>query len=218
MVYNIEDLFYNKIINTFKTRDSSDRWILFNSVGGFRYKDKLPDDFSVLDHDVARQIKRMVIDGTLRNEDLYIDSFAPEILAQLSFNDPEFIKALPDHVFGTNKLCHPLVGKNLDTVIVEDREKKISFKESFLSRLEGVFEEKAQSLVLQYEEFEKLCNDTKDFIALVNERFDVAEKKAAKCEKSKDDLTEMFKQVKERTLNSGDKIVGQVSKSKNKEL
>lgn len=218
MIYhNIEDLFHKKILNTFEfNRDG--RWMLFNSVGGFRYKDKLPDDFNMLNPEVAIQVRRMVIDRTFKNENPYIDSFAPEILARLSFNDPKFLEALPDHVFGTNKLCHPLVGENLDTVIVEDCEKEISFKESFLSRLEKVFEEKAQNLALQYEEFEKLCKDTKDFVTLVKERFDVAEKKAVKYEESKNEVAEMFKQVKARTLNSGDKIVGQVSKSKNKEL
>lgn len=85
---------------------------------------------------------------------------APRILARLSFNDPEFIKALPDFAFATKKTY-------LDPVTNEPR----SFYERFLSEFEDVFQIYSNEWINDRDGYKELCSRTKICIGLINERF-----------------------------------------------
>lgn len=134
------------------------------------------------------------------------DHFAPELLAQLSFNDPEFIKALPDWVFGNKYEYYPLVHpyNEPDNLVTEDPV-TISFKESYLSRLEEKFQKEALKVANDYGAFDQLCKDTKDMLGVVNERFMDAEKKLGQNEQSKNEVLDMFISVKTGTTKSTEK-------------
>lgn len=143
----------------------------------------------------------------------WIDNqYTPELLAQLTFNDPEFVKALPDWVFEAQDCkCYPLKQSTspFNRLQPDFNAKPITFKEAYLSRLEIKFEEEASKVAKNIDAFGKLCYETKKTLPVINERFlEIEKMKDQNVEKSKGEIADMFKQMREGTFKSTEKSIG----------
>lgn len=193
------ELFKNQVIKKFE--NSVDGFLKFvkattsieSSMSYNSYIDKFEEGKAV----EIETISSIDMISDLASNSVFTHYYLPELLAQLSFNDPEFIKALPDWVFGAEDVkCYPLVPAHdqYNMLKPDFNAKPVTFREVFLDRLESIYQDKVYELGNQYDDFEKFSKDTKEFLETVNGRFVEAEKKTEHNQKSKKEVLDLFKQ------------------------
>ncbi len=137
----------------------------------------------------AINIYHCVFDENTKNK---ASNAAVEYLAMLSFNDPKFIKALPNYIFNADKMT---VGNK-------------TFREAFLSEYETIFQKKSIKMAGAGKGFKKFCKDAKKSLELINKRYKETELvenyELKEFLDHKDEAADMIQQIKAEKQNGAE--------------